>query len=233
MREEQQEQQEEEEQDRRRKAHAGTTSQGLHGLTHRWQQRAGQAVGDEPEGAPLHSSATGPAAAAVRAGLGLLLPLLLHVMLQCAVQSQSDEEIARAQIGLQGPSPNGFRRRPLKPDLGARHDVVWDRSRAARHRAHPSGMRTVSSTAHAGRRRPAGASCRADMWREDAVLTNAGGANSSCGSAKGSSRTMPWRARPRPCYHEVAVAGRGAVAYISKRRRERCGRAPCGSGVRS
>ena len=113
MREEQQEQQEQQEEEDREVtgAHAGTTSQGLHGLTHRRQQRAGQAVGDEPEGAPLHSSATGPAAAAVRAGLGLLLPLLLlHVMLQCAVQSQSDEEIARAQIGLQGPSPNGLRR---------------------------------------------------------------------------------------------------------------------------
>ena len=112
-------------------------------------------------------------------------------------------------IKLREGSPKAVPRSRLTPDLGARHDVVWDRSRAARHRAHPSGMRTVSSSAHAGRRRPADASCRADMWREDAVLANAGGANSSCGSAKGSSCTRPWRARPRPCYREVAVAGRG------------------------
>ena len=134
-------------------------------------------------------------------------------------------------IKLREGSPKAVPRSRLTPDLGARHDVVWDRSRAARHRAHPSGMRTVSSSAHAGRRRPADASCRADMWREDAGLATAGGANSSCGSAKGSSRTMPWRARPRPCHHEVEVAGRGRWRTCrSKRRRERCGRAPCGAG---
>ena len=78
-----------------------------------------------------------------------------RVMLQCALQSQSDEEIARAQIGLQGPSPNGLRRRPLNPDLGARHDVVWSRA-GSLSSGNPSGMRTVSSSV---RRTPAAGRC--------------------------------------------------------------------------
>ena len=97
--------------------------------------------------------------------------------------------------------------KPCGPDCAeaTRAVVALERLFALAAHGAPHPRRLVA----AGRRRPADASCRADMWREDAVLASAGGANSSCGSAKGSSRTMPWRARPRPCYHEVAVAGRG------------------------
>ena len=57
-------------------------------------------------------------------GTGPCGPGHLTVMLQCAVQSQSDEKIARAQIRLRRGSPKAVPRPHMKPDLGARHDVV-------------------------------------------------------------------------------------------------------------
>ena len=116
--------------------------------------------------------------------------------------------------------------------MGARHDVVWDRSRAARHRAHPSGVACAQSAAvhtpDAGGRpmravaRTRGGRTRPWLMRE--VQTHHV-------ALRRARRARCRGARPRPCHHEVEVAGRGRWRTCrSKRRRERCGRAPCGAG---
>ena len=137
--------------------------------------------------------------------------------------------MARAQIGLQGPSPNGLRRRPLNPDLGARHDVVWSRA-GSLSSGNPSGMRTVSSSV---RRTPAAGRCELSRGACGG-RTRAGrprGAQTHHVALRRARRARCRGARPRPCHHEVEVAGRGRWRTCrSKRRRERCGRAPCGAG---